>query len=179
MLDTQVFYLFNNLAGKSSLVDSVIIFCASYLAYGVIAAFLTFLYVTDYPWRQKLEIAYVALVAVVVSRGLLTEAIRFFFPRARPFDALHLAPAQTLFTDAASSFPSGHATFFFALATVVYLYNKRWGIWFFITTTIIVFARVAAGVHYPSDIAAGAIIGIGSAYISYLGVRRLTRKRAD
>ncbi len=64
-----------------------------------------------------------------------------------------------------ASFPSGHATFYFALATIVYFYNKKVGIWFFIVSFFIAVARVFVGVHWPSDILAGALLGILMGYI--------------
>mgnify|MGYP001558745976 FL=1 len=72
-----------------------------------------------------------------------------------------------LLTESSWSFPSGHATFFFALATAVYFYNKKWGIGFFIATIFITVSRVIAGIHYPSDIIGGAFIGILVAYATY------------
>jgi len=58
------------------------------------------------------------------------------------------------------------------MATVVYLYNKKWGIGFFIATILITLGRVMAGVHYPSDILGGALVGVAVAYT----VLYLTRK---
>lgn len=179
MLDIQIFHLLNGLAGQSLALDAIIVFCASYLAYGIVAAFLIFLYVADYPWRQKIEIAWAALIATILSRGIITEVIRYFFPRERPFTALGLDKAHTLLTDPASSLPSGHATFFFALSTVVYLHDKKWGMGFFALTLAITLGRVAAGVHYPSDILAGALIGVFCGYLVYLAARRFTRRKIN
>jgi undecaprenyl-diphosphatase len=71
------------------------------------------------------------------------------------------------------SFPSGHAAFFFALATAVTLFNKkvhpersrRTGIWLFVGAFLISLARIYAGVHYPSDILAGAAVGVFSGWL--------------
>lgn len=60
--------------------------------------------------------------------------------------------------DKAASFPSGHATFFFALAFCTFLINKKWG-WILTAAAVVTtVARVVAGVHWPSDIVGGAII---------------------
>lgn len=177
--DTQLFYLLNNLAGQSHTVDSLIVFCADYLAYILGAAFFVYLYFTNYPWRQKIEMFSVAAVTVVLSRGVITEVIRLFIHRLRPFADPAMLRVHQLLTDSAWSFPSGHSTFFYGLSTVVYLYNKKWGIGFFVVTVIITFARVAAGVHYPSDIVAGALIGVFSALIGYYGVRRFLAPKTN
>ncbi len=55
-------------------------------------------------------------------------------------------------------------TFFFALAGCIYAYDKKWGIGFLIATTLMGFARIMAGVHYPADVLAGAAIGLGVAW---------------
>ncbi|HQT83060.1 MAG TPA: phosphatase PAP2 family protein, partial [Candidatus Paceibacterota bacterium] len=156
-LDTQLFYALNSLAGHSPVLDWLIVFCASYLAYIVGILFFVTVYFSSYPVRKKWEIFWVTSIASVVSRFGVAEVIRFFYHRVRPFNAL--PNVHNLFTDSAWSFPSGHATFFFAMATALYFYNKTWGTWFFIAAAVITIGRVAAGVHYPLDIIGGAVIG--------------------
>lgn len=176
MLDTQLFHLLNGLAGQSPTLDFIIVFCASHLAYVVVAVFAVFLIFFIATRRQQIELLVVAFIATALARGVITEGIRFFYHRPRPFLTL---PAHKLIDDAAWSFPSGHATFFFALSTAVYLYNKKWGIGFFVATIVITLGRVAAGVHYPSDILGGALIGIGIAYLTYRIARKIATKTAD
>lgn len=178
MLDTQLFYMLNSLAGQSPLLDFIIVFCASYLAYILIGIFAVFLLCFVRARREQIELFIVALVSVMLTRGLITELIRFFVHRQRPFEALALPPAQSLLVDPAWSFPSGHATFFFALSTAVYLYNKKWGIGFFALSIVMTLGRVTAGLHYPSDIIAGAVIGVTTAYIVYRGARKIAEKGA-
>lgn len=169
-LDTQLVLFLNSLTSISPALDSIIIFFASYLAYVLIIAFAIFILFSGYEWRKRFEALGVVLVSVFIARGVITELIRFFYHRPRPFIDL---PIQPLFTDPAWSFPSGHATFFFALATSVYLYNKKWGIGFYIATILMTISRVVAGIHYPSDIIAGALIGIAVVYTTFYFVRKL------
>ena len=175
MSDTQLFYTLHSVVGQSATLDRVIVFFASDFAYLILVLFIGLLILSSYAHREKVLLLVTALLAVGVARGVITEGIRFFYHRPRPFTELGIEP---LFTDPAWSFPSGHATFFFALATVVYLYNRHWGVWFFAGALAITLGRVVAGVHFPSDILGGAIIGLLTGYLSYLLVRRLTR-RAD
>lgn len=174
-LDTQLFYLLNNLAGQSPLFDGIIVFLASYLAYILIVLFLVLLLFSNSPRQEKLQILLVTLISTIITRFGITELIRFFYHRPRPFSVL---PVHQLLTDSAWSFPSGHATFFFAMATAVYLYNQKWGVFFFIATILITISRVIAGVHYPSDIVGGAIIGIAVAYATFYFARKMTAQQS-
>lgn len=173
-LDTQLFYLLNGLAGRSPVLDGVIVFCASYLAYILVALFLALVFFSHYAKRQKWELLIVAGMSSLIARFGAAELIRFFYHRPRPF--LDLPNVHQLLTNSTYAFPSGHATFFFALATVVYLYNRKLGIWFFFATILITTSRVIAGVHYPSDIIGGAFIGIAVAYAAFYLARKIAPK---
>lgn len=167
-MDTQLFLLLNNLAGQSPLFDKVVVFLASYLAYILIALFLALLLISQYSRREKLQILLVAGVSTIIARFGIVEFIRVLYHRPRPFTELSV---NQLLTSNEWSFPSGHAAFFFALSTAVYLYNKKWGIGFFIATILMTISRVVAGIHYPSDVFAGAVIGAAIAYLVYYFVR--------
>ena len=169
-LDTQLLYLLNSLAGQSPLLDRSILFFASDLAYLLVAIFIAFLFFSQYPRREKLQLFFVAAISSIIARYGVTELIRYFYYRPRPFIELSV---NQLLPHTASSFPSGHATFFFAMATAIYLYNKKWGIGFFIAATLITVSRVIAGIHYPSDIIGGAVIGVLVAYATFYVVRKL------
>jgi len=104
-----------------------------------------------------------AILAAVLARFGITELIRFFWERPRPFIENNVN--LLLSHSATGSFPSGHAAFFFALSAVVYFYNKKTGFFFFLASFLISISRVFCGVHWPSDIIAGAAIGIFSGWI--------------
>jgi undecaprenyl-diphosphatase len=167
--DTQLFYFLNNLAWQSRSFDAAVIFFASYFSYVLIVVFVALVYFSKYSKYEKLRIFFIALSSTAIARFGITELIRFFYHRPRPFLTLHV---HQLIPETSWSFPSGHATFFFALATVVYLHNKKLGVWFFIATIFITTSRIAAGVHYPSDILGGAIIGIAVALAVFYTVRK-------
>ena len=169
--DAQLALLFNNVTGLSPLLDEVIVFLASDLAYVLPIILLALVFSSQYSRREKWELLLVAFLSSIVARVGVAELIRSFYHRPRPFSVL---PIHQLLTDTAWSFPSGHATFFFALATAVYLYNRKWGIGFFIAAGIMAVSRVIAGVHYPSDIIGGALIGILVALGIFYSVRRAT-----
>ena len=160
-LDIKLFNFFNDIVGKSLIIDDLIIFLAEYLQYFVIVSFFLLLYVSFYSSLEKRRIFQVVIISIFISRVGITELVRMFYHRPRPYLTI---PAHNLWAESAFSFPSGHAAFFFALAGAVYGFNKKWGMWFFASAIVIGISRIAAGVHYPSDIIGGAIIGILAAY---------------
>lgn len=175
-LDIQLFHILNGLTGQSPLLDGIIIFLASSLPYALVALLAAFLLLSSYSRRQKLEILLVTGISSLIARAGVVELIRFFYHRPRPFTAFSFQP---LFNDTAWSFPSGHAAFFFALATALYLYNKKWGTLFFLAAGLITVSRVIAGVHYPSDILAGALIGVIVGFSTYYFGRKVAGNSAN
>lgn len=157
--DLKFFYFFNNLVGKWPVFDATIVFLADYFEYFVVALFIAILFLAPF-YKDKLKVFLTAVISVVLSRFIITEIIRFLYCRPRPFISYAVS---RLVSENHCSFPSGHATFFFALAMATYFYNKKLGAWFFAAAILMGLSRVIAGVHYPLDILAGAIVGILSA----------------
>jgi undecaprenyl-diphosphatase len=93
-----------------------------------------------------------------ISSSLLKELVE----RARPcHDAAMLGQSIHLLVDCGpgKSFPSSHAVNNFAIATVFSAYYPRWKWWFLGWASLVALSRPAVGVHYPSDVLGGAIIG--------------------
>lgn len=131
------------------------IFGAKYLPYVMVALFL-FLLFREKEWKKRFYFFGYAILATLLSRGIITEIVRFFISRERPFVALSLTPSVLYETTV--SFPSGHAAFLFSLALVVWLIHRKWGITFLILAAFSSIARIGAGLHWPSDIAGGALL---------------------
>lgn len=155
-LDFYFFNLINNLAGRWFWLDFLAIFFAKYFGYVLIYCLLWFL-VKDYKkyWRMVAE----ALIAAFLVRFVLVEVFYVIHFRFRPF-VQHAVNLLIPYDGSQTSFPSGHASFYFALSTIIYGYNKKVGIWFYLGSALIALSRVFVGVHWPSDILAGAIVGI-------------------
>jgi undecaprenyl-diphosphatase len=103
-------------------------------------------------------------IAAILARFGITTLIRHFWQRSRPFINNNVNLVVNYSNE--SSFPSGHAAFFFAIATVVYLHNKKAGILFFVGALLISLGRIFVGIHWPLDILAGAIVGIFSGWLA-------------
>lgn len=66
-----------------------------------------------------------------------------------------------------SAFPSDHAALFTALATGIFLVSRRAGLLAFAWTAVMVcFVRVLLGVHHPTDVLAGGVIGFAAAWVA-------------
>jgi len=161
-MDVYLFHFLNQWAGQWLCLDASAVFLAKYLGYLLVCfllAWLTwdFLFRKE-KWQRTIKIIGLSLGAALFSRFIVVEIIRWFYFRPRPF--VDEQVNQLLEHSASSSFPSGHAAFFFALSMVIYLYNKKAGWAFFAASFLIVLARVFVGIHYPLDILAGALIGI-------------------
>lgn len=154
--------------------NSLIIFCAQYLPYIIVAIFLLLLIFSKKDRRSKIKFIIFAGLSVFIARVIFTEIIRYFYYIPRPFVNSDIVPLIS--HEATGSFPSGHAAFFFALATAVALYlcktesctcawARVWAALFFLGAIFISIARVIAGIHWPLDILAGAVIGVISSVL--------------
>ena len=110
--------------------------------------------------RQGRIGAVLLVVAVVFSDWFNSCFLKFVFERIRP---CHVLPDVHLLVSCGSgySFPSSHAVNNFTGAAVLssFVPKGRWALYLF--TSVVAFSRVYVGVHYPSDVLAGAIAGIG------------------
>ncbi len=159
-LNQQLFQILYMSAHRNGFWNAAAIFFAEWLPYLLVAAFLVLAYYQK-GWRHKLYLFCEGALAIILSRGVVTEVIRFFYHHPRPFSVYHFVP---LFAEVGWSFPAGHAAFFFALAGTVWFANRKWGWWFFALSVLNGAARVYAGVHWPMDILGGAAVGIASAW---------------
>ena len=160
-MNQYLFQLIYGFSHRNFFLDDAGVFVAKYLPYLLVLGFLILAFKYK-DWRMRLAVIADGALAMILSRGIVTEVIRFFYHHPRPFDALGFSP---MIKESGYSFPSGHAAYFFALAMIVLYYNRRMGIWYFVLATMNGLARVFVGVHWPLDIVGGAIVGILCAMI--------------
>jgi membrane-associated phospholipid phosphatase len=113
----------------------------------------------DFGAAYRLTVTEAGAVALVFGMKRLVR-------RPRPYEALpdirsrsgRLQPGEVLDPYA---FPSGHATLSFALATSITLSQPRWyvAVPTYMWATSVATSRVWLGVHYPSDVLVGALLG--------------------
>ena len=161
-LDLYLFNLLHDLSGRSWPLDWVGVFFAEYAPYFLLIAALI-LGIKEKNQRRKIVYFSVLALSILLSRGVFTETIRYFYYQPRPYAALDFAPLVS--HDSVGSFPSGHATFYFALAFGIFYFKRRAGIWFLSVAALMGIARIYAGVHWPLDIVSGAVIGAASVLV--------------
>jgi undecaprenyl-diphosphatase len=77
-------------------------------------------------------------------------------------------------------FPSDHATAAFAIAVALLLRSRRWGAVALVAATVLALTRVAMGIHYPTDVLAGAAVGaLAALTLNLPRVRAQLQRLAD
>jgi undecaprenyl-diphosphatase len=168
-VDWSLFHLLNGLLSDHPALSDYVEDFASYWAVPifVVATFGLWLLDRPGPW-YRFKIACLSGLSAAALGLLANQLIAHVWPRERPF-AAH--PHETLLLVSPShdpSFPSDHATAAFAIAVSVALIGGRLaGAAFLAGATVIGVSRIFVGLHYPGDIAGGALIGLASALVVF------------
>ncbi len=109
--------------------------------------------------------------------GAVSSTLKLTVQRARPFTTYPEIIYQKTETGS-YSFPSGHTNFAFATATSLTLAFPKWYVIIpsYSYAVAVGYSRMYLGVHYPSDVLAGALIGTGSALLTWQAQKWLTKK---
>lgn len=175
IFDTSIIAFLNGFAGKSFFFDQATNLAAHTGLFkgGVMSAVLWWVWFKNDADSAKTHRHIVATVVASFFALFLARVLATTLPhRSRPihnpdivFHPPYGAVSNTL--DGWSSFPSDHATLLFCLSTGLFFISRALGI---ITTfylfIIIVLARIYLGLHYPTDLLAGACLGIGISWLA-------------
>lgn len=119
--------------------------------------------------QSYLRLYFLPALLVVVASGVGAQIVKRLIPRERPSNlpGAIVAPDERIFYN---SFPSGHATTSFAMAMYVWSITRGtryrsfgWAAW--VLAALVALSRIYRGVHYPSDVIAGAALGAAIGWI--------------
>jgi undecaprenyl-diphosphatase len=156
-VDYFLFTIINGVAVSHSIVGGIAILCAVYLIF-LLPCGVLFL---D---KKKWKPASMALFASASIAYGIYALIGLLSMRSRPFVAHDVI--QLIYTNGYQSFPSAHTAIAWAIAIALFFFHARIGYVACVLAFLIGLSRIAVGVHYPFDVFAGMVVGIGSAYVA-------------
>lgn len=173
-LDESILRGFYLLANENAMIGSIAFFCAQYLGYAIVIVLIGYLFTH----KKGLSEGFRDLFVVLTSAGIAWGASYFLkdiFMDPRPFVVFSdiISKVETPLFD---SLPSGHATLFAAISASIFFYHRFMGLFFLTAALVIGWARIATGVHWPSDIIAGYIVGVSIAVIAHLSLTMFLRR---
>lgn len=121
---------------------------------------------------QLFRNACVTISATIVCSGI-TNALKYTIDRQRPYITYPDIAKKS--SGGSPSFPSGHTSSAFATATSLSLAYPKWYVIVptFTWAGTVGYSRMHLGVHYPSDVLAGALVGSGCAWLAYAVNKKL------
>lgn len=151
---------------QNELIEKIAFLFSYPITYGL----LIFVFIWAIFWQRRKMRSFSLLFLSGLLAWFLSSALKFTLQVPRPFVEFGFIPA---YNETSFSFPSSHTSVFFALAFVVYSINRRFGIGMYILASLIALSRIVLGVHYPSDILGGVILGVLVGYIFVKIFKRL------
>ena len=166
--DVDAFLWINGLVGRWGLVDRLVEWLVSdYLIPVSLALALVALWFAgrDSATRYRYQIGVFVALAAMGFTSWAVQEVSLATERARPF--LDHEVNLLFYRPTDFSFPSNSVAAVFGIAAGVFGANRKLGTAMFTLGVVLGFSRVFAGVHYPTDVIAGALIGVVIAVLTY------------
>lgn len=167
-IDHSILLWINSFARHSYIFDKSVVLLTDmdFLKGGLFFVFLWWLWFRRSEHEMHDRIDVIRITAAIFLTIVIARALQMLLPgRPRPIHdptlPFVLPFTATDYLEHWSSFPSDHAVVFFALATAIWARYRWFGaIAYCWITAFALLPRIYVGAHYPSDIIAGAVIGI-------------------
>ncbi|MEH6765633.1 MAG: phosphatase PAP2 family protein [Aequorivita antarctica] len=140
--------------------------------------FILFILLIFYYYKGKKAIAVFlfALLTFAIT-FLFTTVVKDYVARLRPNNVEAFTELIRILQKPTSySFFSGHASSSFSITTFIVLVLRKFTKWIYLAylwPLIFVMSRIYVGVHYPSDILVGALVGTIFAFVFYYGCKKI------
>lgn len=184
-LDRAIFIYFNGL--RADWLDMPMWYISTALLW--IPLFLFFIYYAykKGQWTGILFLVVGAALCIALADLTSAKIFKVYFQRYRPTHNLEIMDiVQTVikpngeeYRGGLYSFVSSHAANYFAIATYIYLsfkkYHRAW-VFLFFWAALIAYSRIYLGVHYPSDLIAGGLLGFGIGHLVFFLRKKISDK---
>lgn len=119
---------------------------------------------------QSVKLILALALSIGLADTLAYRGIKSVIDRQRPFQNEQISWVRKVGQAHGKSFPSNHAANAFAGAVILAWYFPVAAYWFYIFALLVALSRVGLGVHYPSDVIAGSMLGIFVGYLIRISV---------
>ncbi|HOZ78204.1 MAG TPA: phosphatase PAP2 family protein [Ferruginibacter sp.] len=129
--------------------------------------------------NKKLQLDAAYFAGGYILSAIITHGTKRIVQRDRPFVTYSFIEKRD--AGGSYSFPSGHTSSAFQSATALSILYPKWYVIVpsYLWATSVGWARMYQGVHYPSDVFIGAVVGAGSAWVAYKVRKRIDKKPTE
>ncbi|ASB88572.1 undecaprenyl-diphosphatase [Bacillus sonorensis] len=168
-LNIDIFRAINDLGKEYTMFNPVVHFLAEYMIYVLALGLLVYWFTRT--TKNRLMVIY-AVISFVIAR-VLGKIAGSLYSNYQPFAELpHVN--KLIEHEIDNSFPSDHTILFFSIGFLIFLFHKKTGWLWLVLALAVGISRIWAGVHYPFDVAAGALLGMLTALFVFWTAPKLS-----